>query len=393
MKKVLANEYTERGGRRHFLARNGRRIDERCSQIILSRMPRPVEAIIELEALRNNVAVAKRHAGSAGLLAVVKANGYGHGLGRIVPGLEAADGFAVIELESALRIRTSGIGKPVLLLEGFFDETELAEASRHGLSTVVHEHGQVQMLANASLERPLDVFLKVNTGMNRLGFALGEVADIHAKLKSSANVRKLILMTHFADADGERGVAWQLGPFERIASSLAMKTCAANSAALLRYPESCGAWVRPGIMLYGASPFEDTTAVELGLRPVMTLRSQLIGVQHLEAGDSVGYACTFTADRPMRIGVVAAGYGDGYPRHAPSGTPMLVNGKLCRTIGRVSMDTACVDLDGVPEAGVGSAVTLWGEGLPVEQVAAWAGTVSYELLTKVTARVPFRVVT
>jgi alanine racemase len=356
-------------------------------------MPRPVEAVIELQALRNNLAVAKRHAGGAGVLAVVKANGYGHGLGRILPSLEGADGFAVIELESALRIRTSGIGKPVLLLEGFFDQTELAEASRHGVNTVVHEQGQVQMLTAASLPQPLDVFVKVNTGMNRLGFAPGEVADVHAKLKSTGNVRNIVLMTHFADADGERGVAWQLAPFERIASSLGVKTCAANSAALLRYPESCGAWVRPGIMLYGASPFDDVSAEQLGLRPVMTLRSQLIGVQQLAAGDSVGYACTFTADKPMRIGVVAAGYGDGYPRHAPSGTAVLVNGKRCPTVGRVSMDTLCVDLETVPEAAVGSAVTLWGAGLPVEQVAASAGTVSYELFTKVTGRVPFRVVT
>lgn len=354
-------------------------------------MPRPVEAIIDLQALRDNVAVAKRHAGSAGVFAVVKANGYGHGLERILPALEAADGFAVIELESALRIRDSGIGKPVLLLEGVFDDSELAQASRQGLSLVVHEHGQAQKLTGASLPRALDVFLKVNTGMNRLGFTPDEVADVHAKLDSSANVRNITLMTHFADADGKRGVGWQLDPFERIASSLKLETCAANSAALLQFPETCGAWVRPGIMLYGASPFADRSAAELGLHPVMTLRSQLIGIQQLAAGESVGYACTFTADRPMRIGVVAAGYGDGYPRHAPSGTPVLVNGKPSATVGRVSMDTLCVDLEAVPQADVGAAVTLWGEGLPVERVAASAGTVSYELLTKVTARVPFRV--
>jgi len=353
-------------------------------------MPRPVEAIIDLQALRNNVAIARRHAGNAGIFAVVKANGYGHGLERILPGLEAVDGFAVVELESALRIRGSGFTKPVLLLEGFFDDTELVTASKHALHTVVHEQGQVQALVTASLPQPIDVYLKINTGMNRLGFVPEEVAPVHAMLKSSGNVGEVVAMTHFADADGERGVAWQLAPFSKIAASLKMEMCAANSAALLRYPESCGAWVRPGIMLYGASPFHDITANDLGLRPVMTLRSRLIAVQALSAGDSVGYACTFTADRPMRIGVVAAGYGDGYPRHAPGGTPVLVDGKRCQTVGRVSMDTVCVDLGTVPQAGVGSAVTLWGDGLPAEEVAASAGTVSYELFTKVTSRVPFR---
>jgi len=354
-------------------------------------MPRPVEATIDLQALRNNVAVAKRHAGSAGVFAVVKANGYGHGLERILPGMEAADGFAVIEIDSAKRIRASGIDKPVLLLEGVFDEAELAQASSLGLSTVVHEHGQARLITGAHLPQAIDVFLKVNTGMNRLGFTPDQVSDVHAMLKASANVRSVVLMTHFADADGKRGVAWQLTPFEKLASSLAVETCAANSAALMRYPQSCGAWVRPGIMLYGASPFDDRSADGLGLRPVMTLRSQLIGVQRLAAGDSVGYGCSFTAERAMRIGVVAAGYGDGYPRHAPSGTPVLVNGKSCTTVGRVSMDTLCVDLGAESQAGIGTAVTLWGEGLPVEQVAASAGTVSYELLTRVTARVPFRI--
>ena len=196
------------------------------------------------------------------------------------------------------------------------------------------------------------------------------------------------MMTHFADADGERGVDWQLQPLTELAGSLGTKTCTANSAALLRYPQSHGDWVRPGIMLYGASPFEDVKAAQLGLQPVMTLRSRLIDVQHLRSGDCVGYGCTFTADKPMRIGVVAAGYGDGYPRHALTGTPALVAGQRVGTIGRVSMDSLCVDITELPEVGVGSEVTLWGESLPVEEVAASAGTVSYELLTKMTARVP-----
>lgn len=355
-------------------------------------MPRPVEAIIDLQALRNNVAVARRHAGSAQVFAVVKANGYGHGLERILQALEAADGYAVVEFDAAVQIRDKAITRPVLLLEGVFDKHELVEASQQGLATVVHEHAQVEMLTAARLSRPVDVFIKINTGMNRLGFVPDAVAQEYAALKRSGNVAQVVAMTHFADADGQRGVDWQLTSFEKIAATLGLQTCAANSAALLRYPRSHGAWVRPGIMLYGASPFDDTTADDLGLRPVMTLRSKLIGIQNLARGDSVGYACTFTADKSMRIGIVAAGYGDGYPRHAPSGSPVLVDGKRCSTVGRVSMDTLCVDLQAVPQARIGSAVTLWGEGLPVEVVAASAATVSYELMTRVTARVPFRTV-
>jgi len=355
-------------------------------------MPRPIEAIIDLQALRSNVAVALRHAAGAGVFAVVKADAYGHGLNRILPALDGAGGFAVVEMDIALRLRADDATRPILLLEGFFDEQELAEISRHGLSTVVHEHAQLDMLLVAALPQPVDVFVKINTGMNRLGFTIGDCPDVVGKLTSCANVREIVLMTHFADADGERGVDWQLRPLLELAASSGLKKiCAANSAALLRYPETRGAWVRPGIMLYGASPFEDETATQLGLRPVMTLRSRIISVQTLAPGDSVGYGCTYVADRETRIGIVAAGYGDGYPRHAPSGTPVEVAKKIVTTVGRVSMDTLCVDLGPVPEAGVGSAVTLWGEGLPVEQVASSAGTVSYELLTKVTRRVPFRV--
>ncbi len=354
-------------------------------------MPRPIEAIIDLQALRNNIAVARRHAGAAGVLAVVKADAYGHGLDRILPALDAAEGFAVVELDAALRIRAHEPRKPILLLEGFFDEQELVAISRHGFSTVVHERSQLDMLLSATLPQPVDVFVKINTGMNRLGFRLGDVAEVIAALRSSGNVREVLAMTHFADADGARGVDWQMQPLQRLAESSNLKICAANSAALLRYPQSRGAWVRPGIMLYGASPFEDLTAQQLDIRPVMSLRSRIIAVQTLAPGDSVGYGCTYVADRAMRIGVVAAGYGDGYPRHAPSGTPALVSGERVQTVGRVSMDTLVVDLGPVPGAGAGSDVTLWGEGLPVEQVAGAAGTVSYELLTRVTRRVPFRV--
>lgn len=354
-------------------------------------MPRPIEAIIDLQALRNNVAVAQRHAGGAGVFAVVKADGYGHGLERILGALDKADGFAVVELDAALRVRTREAHKPILLLEGFFDERELVDISRHRLSTVVHERSQLDMLVSATLPQPVDVFVKINTGMNRLGFMVGDVEDVVARLRACGNVREVLAMTHFADADGARGVDWQMRPLLRLTAASQLKICAANSAALLRYPQTCGAWVRPGIMLYGASPFEDVSAQQLGIRPVMTLRSRIIATQTLAPGDSVGYGCTYVADRKMRVGIVAAGYGDGYPRHAPSGSPALVLGQQVQTVGRVSMDTLVVDLEPVPDAVIGSEVTLWGEGLPVEQVASSAGTVSYELLTRVTQRVPFRV--
>jgi alanine racemase len=355
-------------------------------------MPRPIEAIVDLQALRGNLSVAKSHAAPSRVFAVVKANAYGHGLMRVLPALGDADGFAVIELEAALRIRDSVRDKPVLLLEGFFDREELDCFATHALGTVVHERSQLEMLLGAKLARPVDVFVKLNTGMNRLGFAPDELAAILPGLVASGNVGDVVAMTHFADADGIRGVDWQLQPLLQVTAANKLQICAANSAALLRYPQTRGAWVRPGIMLYGASPFADLTAAQLGLQPVMTLRSRIIAVQSLTPGDCVGYGCTFSADKPTRVGIVAAGYGDGYPRHAPTGTPVLVDGQRSRTVGLVSMDSLCVDLSTLPQAGVGSLVTLWGRDMPVEEVAAAAGTVSYELLTRLTARVAVSVV-
>lgn len=354
-------------------------------------MSRPVEAIIDLQALRHNLSVAQSHAGDAKVFAVVKADAYGHGLERVMPGLAAADGFAVVEFDAALRIRDRGISKPILMLEGFFGEPELQRFPELNLSTVVHEASQVNMLVSTKLSNPVDVFVKVNTGMNRLGFDPGEFAGVCKALAKCPNVREIVAMTHFADADGVRGIDWQMKKLAQATSSLGLTTCAANSAALLRFPESHGAWVRPGIMLYGASPFSDSSAQDLNLRPVMTLRSQIIAVQQLAVGDFVGYACTFEAAKPMRIGIVAAGYADGYPRHAPSGTPIVVGGHRVQTVGRVSMDTLCVDISALPDAGIGTPVTLWGDGMPVEEVAASAGTVSYELLSRITKRVPVTV--
>ena len=352
---------------------------------------RPISATISRQALRGNLDLAKRHAGGARVWAVVKANAYGHGLLRTVAALESADGFALLELDAAVRLRDSGISKPLLLIEGFFSADELEVFSTHGLTAVVHDAAQLRMLETSRPATPIDVYLKINTGMNRLGFAVGGAAQVLERLRGCTGVGEIALMTHFADADGPGGVTEQM---QRLAATgiIGLARSLANSAALLRYPETRGDWVRPGIMLYGCSPFADRGAEAIGLKPAMTLRSRVIAVQALQAGDSVGYANTFTARAPMRIGIVACGYADGYPRHAPGfddrNTPVLVAGRRTRTLGRVSMDTLFADLSSIPEASVGTEVTLWGEGLSADEVATAAGTVSYELLCALAARVP-----
>ena len=354
-------------------------------------MPRPIDAVIDLDALRDNLRVAKVHAQRARVLAVVKANAYGHGFARVFSALSHADGLAMLELDAALKARELRYEKPLLLLEGFFDNAELRTFSEHSLTAVVHHPDQIEMLRASRLSRPIDVHLKINTGMNRLGLAPLVFSAAVASLRESANVASVVAMTHFADADGARGVDWQLERLRAASQGLTLPVSAANSAALLRYPQTHGDWVRPGIMLYGVSPFNDADAKSFGLQPVMTLRSRVISTQQLMPGDGVGYGCTFTARRAMRIGIVACGYGDGYPRHAPAGTPVLVDGQQTGTVGLVSMDMLAVDLTDLQAVGVGSAVTLWGRGLPVETVAGVAGTVSYELLCSLKARVPVTV--
>jgi len=351
-------------------------------------MARPIRATIKLSALRDNFGVARRAATQARPLAVVKANAYGHGLLRAAAALRDAEGFAVLNLEDAARLRQSGHSRVILLLEGFFDPIELTEFCGFRLTSVVHNPEQVAMLERTRLPSRIDVFLKVNTGMNRLGLRPDLVQASLERLHASGNVGEITLMTHFANADDPRGIEWQLEIFRSACTGLDLPVSMSNSAALLRYPDKTRGWSRPGIMLYGASPFADQSAAELGLAPAMTLHSGIIAVQNLEAGDIVGYGGAFAADRRTRIGVVACGYADGYPRHAPSGTPVLVDGRRTRTVGRVSMDMLCVDLTELPGTDVGSPVVLWGEGMPVEEVAAAAGTVSYELLCAVAARVP-----
>lgn len=355
-------------------------------------MTRPIRATLDLSALRGNLAVARQHAGEARLWAVIKANAYGHGLMRAAEALDdLADGYALLDLDDAVALREAGYRQPILLLEGFFEADELPLLAEYGLTPVVHALEQIEMLTGAALPARLPVYLKINTGMNRLGLSLDSFHAALTALETLPSVASVTLMTHFADADLERGIGWQMARFVESAQGCRHPVSLANSAALLRFPEVRRGWARPGIMLYGSSPFpQDETAGQLGLRPVMTLSSELIAVHDLQKGDRVGYGGVFSAEEPMRIGIVACGYADGYPRHAPTGTPILVEGRRTRTVGRVSMDMIMVDLTGIPAAGIGSPVVLWGEGLPVDDVAAAAGTVSYELLCALAQRVPVR---
>jgi alanine racemase len=352
-------------------------------------MPRPIRATISAAALAHNLAIARQHAGAAKVWAVLKANAYGHGLLRAAQALSAADGYAVLDFVDALKLRSAGVDKPILMLEGYFRPEDIALLSRHRLTPVIHNIEQVEWLEKTPPEAPIDVYLKVNSGMNRLGFAVDNVRLAWNALQNSPAVDKVTLMTHFADADGEGGIAGQLQWFNELTQPFEALRSVANSAALLRFPDETRCdWVRPGIMLYGCSPFSFKSAEEIGLKPAMTLASEIIGVQHLQPGERVGYGFTYEAGQEMTIGVVACGYADGYPRHAPSGTPVLVAGQRTRTVGRVSMDLICVDISDIQEAYIGTPVTLWGEGLPCDEVALSAGTVSYELLCALAPRVP-----
>lgn len=360
-------------------------------------MSRPIQARIDLASLRHNYSVARERARFSGkssrTLAVVKANAYGHGLARVASVLgDVADGFALLDLAEAVILREAGVSQPIVLLEGFFDGSDLAACARYRLTPAVHRFDQFRMIAEAGLQEPLPVYLKLNTGMNRLGFSLEDVPRLRAEIAATPSLGDITLMTHFAEADGGRGIEWQLARFETIRSawpeSRGYGVSMANSAALLRYTETLGDAVRPGIMLYGGSPFDDVSAEALGLKPVMTLSSEILSVHDIAIGERVGYGGTFVAERPTRIGVVACGYADGYPRHAGTGTPILVNGVRTRTLGRVSMDMLVCDLTDLPQADVGSPVVLWGEGLPADEVARAAGTICYELFCALARRVP-----
>ena len=347
---------------------------------------RPIKARIDLSALHDNLKVAQKLAPQSKVMAVLKANAYGHGLLRAANAMKKAAGFAVLNIEDAMTLREAGFDQIILLLEGFFDREELRLVQEYHLATVVHQQEQLRLLMQAAPGK-LDVHLKINSGMNRLGFKPDDFPSAMSALRQ-ARLSGLTLMTHFATADDATGVSRQLKLFREVTAGLSHPRSLANSAALIRYPETHADWVRPGIMLYGASPFAERSAVDIGIKAAMTLTSEIIAVQNLQSGDTVGYGNGFRADRSMRIGVIACGYADGYPRVAPTGTPVLVEGERVTSVGRVSMDMMCVDLSKAPQARIGSPVELWGTGLPVDEVASSAGTVGYELLCAVAPRVP-----
>jgi len=353
---------------------------------------------LDREALLNNVAVLRSRMLGSRLLAMVKADAYGHGAATVAAWLQGqVDGFGVAFLAEAVALREQGVREPIVILEGVFSADELATARQAGLDVVVHSPGQLALMQLEPTGPDIGVWLKVNTGMNRLGFRPTEALRVWRALRQCRGITRLSLLTHFANADtlASSQTEQQIGRFRALQQALTAELGSpvpdslANSAAILAWPAASGTWMRPGIALYGSSPIARRTAASYGLKPVMTLRSRLIAVHQVAAGESVGYGATWTAERPTRIGVVGIGYGDGYPRHAPSGTPVLVNGQRCPLAGRVSMDMITVDLGEVP-ALPGDEVVLWGEGLPADEIAAAAGTISYELFCRLTPRVARR---
>ena len=361
-------------------------------------MPRPIEALIHADALAHNLAVARARVPDARIWAVVKANAYGHGIERTYQALRGADGFALLDLAEAERLRALDWRGPILLLEGAFEARDLELCSRLNLWHVVHCEPQIAWLSGHKTHLPHRVFLKMNSGMNRLGFTPAAFRGAWARLNALPQVDEISLMTHFSDADGPRGIAQQVAVFEATTRDLPGERCLSNSAALLRHSSLASDWVRAGILTYGSAPdFPIHDIRHWGLQPAMTLRSRLIGVQHLQAGDTVGYGSSWTAAQPTRIGIVACGYADGYPRQAGSDTPVLVDGVRTGTVGRVSMDMLAVDLTPVPAAQIGSEVTLWGRGpqgsqLAIDDVAQAAGTLGYELMCALAPRVPTRLI-
>lgn len=352
-------------------------------------MSRPVKASIDLSALRQNLQIVRRAAPGSRLWAVVKANAYGHGLARVWNALSAAEGFAMLNLEEAILLRELGWKGPILMLEGFFHADELALFDKYRLTTSVHSNWQIKALQQAKLHAPLDIYVKVNSGMNRLGFMPERLPVIWQQLRALDNVGDMTLMSHFAEAEKADGIVEPMRRIEQAAEGLDCPRSLANSAATLWHPESHYNWVRPGIVLYGASPSGQWRDVaNTGLKPVMTLSSEIIAVQNLKAGEAVGYGGIWKARQEQRIGIVACGYADGYPRLAPSGTPVLVDGARTTTLGRISMDMLEVDLTPCPQAGIGAPVELWGNEIKIDDVALSCGTVGYELMCALAPRVP-----
>ena len=350
---------------------------------------RPARALIDLQALRHNYQLARELSG-AKALAVSKADAYGHGAVRCALALEQqADGFAVACIEEALELRAAGIKAPILLLEGIFEASELELIVKHDLWCVVHSLWQLEAIEQTRMSAPITVWLKLDSGMHRVGLHPKDYQAAYQRLLASGKVTRIVLMSHFARADElDSGASNdQVAVFQAARQGLSAEVSLRNSPAVLGWPNIPSDWVRPGIMLYGATPFEVPQAEAARLQPVMTLQSRVISVRELPAGEPVGYGAKFISPRPTRVGVVAMGYADGYPRQAPTGTPVLVAGKRSQLIGRVSMDMLCIDLTDVPEAGVGSPVELWGKNVLASDVALQAGMIPYQIFCNL-KRVP-----
>ncbi|MEW8321172.1 MAG: alanine racemase [Candidatus Thiodiazotropha taylori] len=350
------------------------------------------QASIDHAALRHNLRVARKAVDTSRIWAVIKADGYGHGLLRVAEALQEADGLAVARLDEALALRQQGVVRPLLVLSACISRSDFEQAIAADLQVVVHHRDQLAVLASlSSAGQRLSVWLKLDSGMHRLGFTPDELEQSLAQLKALPVVADINLMSHLANGDDPEDplTATQCEQLMEIDPSPYKARSLANSAGLLANPATHLDWVRPGIMLYGASPFINTTAAELGLQPVMTLSSRVIAVKSCQAGDAIGYGGSYVCPEAMPVAVVAIGYGDGYPRHAPNGTPVLVDGIRLPLVGRVSMDMLCVDARAQSGIKVGDEVVLWGEGLPVEEIARQAGSIAYELLCGVKRRVRF----
>lgn len=347
-------------------------------------------AVFNPDAVQHNLSKVRRYAPHAKVMAVIKANGYGHGLLRVAVALQQVDAFAVARVDEGVQLRKAGFDNRIAVLEGFTCAEELEKLLHYQLEPVVHSPTQLDIFEAVTEPGACAIWLKLDTGMNRLGFKAKEFNSAYQRLNRCARVKQPIsLMTHFANADdcNDDKTQKQIDLFQQTVAGLSGERSMANSAGILGWAQSLSDWVRPGIMLYGISPFPDSTGRQLGLMPVMALHSRLIAVKQIEAGDTVGYGGSWICEKSTTLGVLAIGYGDGYPRHAKAGTPVLVNGLRVPLIGRVSMDMITVDLGSQTLAKPGDPVTLWGEGLPVEEIALWADTIPYTLVCGITRRV------
>lgn len=361
-------------------------------------MSRPAAMIINLDALRHNLSIAKRCSPLSKIVAVLKANAYGHGAVEVAFAIQDhVEMFAVSSIEEAMQLREAGLTRPVLLLEGCFNASELTLASKHDFSVVFHSEYQINALEKQTLDKPLSAWLKIDTGMHRLGVYASSGLRLYQRLKGSEKTQDVVtLMTHMASADllNEPYTEQQLTEFKQVKKAIIangeeqISTSIGNSGTILGWPQGRSDFVRPGIMLYGLSPFNEPHLEADKLRPVMTLQSKIIAIRNIDAGERVGYGSTWQAQQPSRVATVAVGYGDGYPRNAKSGTPVLVRGTRAYLAGRVSMDMLSIDITHIPEVRIGDTVTLWGESLTANEVADWADTIGYELVTRMPLRVP-----